>query len=67
MHHHDTKNAANFLKISRRTLERWRMTGEGPVYRKLGGRVVYAECDLIAFSDNARRVNTSQVQAGGGQ
>ena len=27
--------------ISHRTLERWRWTGEGPQYVKLGGRVVY--------------------------
>ena len=27
--------------ISARTLERWRWTGEGPAFLKIGGRVVY--------------------------
>lgn len=27
--------------ISHRTLERWRWTGEGPKFIKLGGRVIY--------------------------
>jgi hypothetical protein len=35
--------------ISPRTLERWRWAGEGPLFIKLGGRVVYCLKDVEAF------------------
>ena len=35
--------------ISHRTLERWRWTGEGPQYIKIGGRVVYRLDDVEAY------------------
>lgn len=35
--------------ISHRTLERWRWTGEGPKFIKLGGRVIYRLEDVEAF------------------
>ncbi|MDR0808274.1 MAG: helix-turn-helix domain-containing protein [Gemmobacter sp.] len=35
--------------ISHRTLERWRRTGEGPNFIKLGGRVIYRVEDIEAF------------------
>ena len=37
-----TSEAAQFLGLSGRTLEKHRTYGTGPAYRKLGGRVVYA-------------------------
>jgi len=41
-----TREAAAFLRLSPRTLERWRYLGCGPPYLKLGGRCVY---DLAAL------------------
>ena len=38
--------------ISPRTLERWRWTGEGPAYVKIGGRVVYRLDDVETMSAN---------------
>ena len=35
--------------MSPRTLERWRFTGEGPQFIKLGGRVIYRLEDIEAF------------------
>lgn len=35
--------------ISPRTLERWRWLGCGPVYLKVGGRVLYRLEDIEAF------------------
>ncbi len=35
--------------VSPRTLERWRWRDEGPVYLKIGGRVVYRLDDIEAF------------------
>ena len=45
-------------QISPRTLERWRWTGEGPAYTKIGGRVVYRIDDVRAF-EKARRCEST--------
>ena len=45
-----TKEAADFLSLSARTLEKHRTYGTGPAYRKLGGRVVYSIDDLEAWA-----------------
>ncbi|WP_435300683.1 helix-turn-helix transcriptional regulator [Zymomonas mobilis] len=41
-----TPDAARFLGISIRTLEKHRTYGTGPTYRKIGGRIVYTLDDL---------------------
>lgn len=46
-----TKEAAEFLSLSARTLEKHRTYGTGPNYRKLRGRVVYAIDDLQAWTE----------------
>lgn len=46
-------------KLSPRTLERWRWTGEGPKFVKLGGRVVYRVEDVEAFEAENVRTSTS--------
>ena len=46
------------LKISPRTLERWRWTGEGPAFLKIGGRVIYRLEDVEAY-ENARRCEST--------
>ena len=51
--------AARF-KISPRTLERWRWTGEGPAFLKIGGRVIYRLEDVEAFENAQRFESTSQ-------
>ncbi|MCE8538174.1 helix-turn-helix domain-containing protein [Ruegeria pomeroyi] len=48
------------LKISPRTLERWRWTGEGPAFLKIGGRVIYRLEDVEAFENAQRFESTSQ-------
>ncbi len=54
-----THDAAAFLGLSGRTLEKHRCTGTGPVFRKLGGRVVYAIDDLEAWAAELARNSTS--------
>ena len=44
-----TPEAARFLSLSGRTLEKHRTYGTGPAYRKIGGRVVYRLDDIEAF------------------
>lgn len=59
-----TPEAARFLSLSGRTLEKHRTYGTGPVYRKLGGRIVYTVEDLQAWADRGRRVSTTDPGSG---
>ncbi len=43
--------AAAFLRLSPRTLEKQRVIGGGPRFRKFGRRVMYAIVDLDAWAD----------------
>lgn len=54
-----TKEAAEFLSLSARTLEKHRTYGTGPAFRKLGGRVVYAIDDLESWADRGAVTSTS--------
>ncbi len=54
-----TKEAAEFLSLSARTLEKHRTYGTGPAYRKLGGRVVYSIDDLQAWTERGAVTSTS--------
>jgi hypothetical protein len=58
-----THDAAAFLGLSGRTLEKHRCTGTGPIFRKLGGRVVYAIEDLNAWAAERARNSTSDPGA----
>ena len=54
-----TPEAARFLGLSGRTLEKHRYFGTGPTYRRLGGRVVYAVEDLLAWAKLGTKYSTS--------
>jgi hypothetical protein len=43
--------AASYLRLSPRTLEKQRVIGGGPKFRKFGRRVMYALTDLDAWAD----------------
>jgi predicted DNA-binding transcriptional regulator AlpA len=59
-----TPEAARFLGLSGRTLEKHRTYGTGPKYRKIGGRVVYAIDDLKVWADIGTRKSTSDRGVG---
>jgi Helix-turn-helix domain len=52
--------AADFLGLSPRTLERFRVEGRGPSFLKLGRRVVYSREDLVTWAEAQRRRSTSE-------
>ena len=54
-----TREAAHLLGISPRTLDRYRVSGEGPVFHKFGKRVCYARTDLEAWAAARRRASTA--------
>lgn len=51
------------LNISPRTLERWRWTGEGPRFMKVGGRVVYRLEDVEGYEDSQLRNSTAEISS----
>jgi excisionase family DNA binding protein len=68
MHHNQSSlltqtEAARFLRVSERTLERWRVEGQGPCFSKIGRRVVYRAEELDAWVNAQTRTSTSEVPA----
>ena len=55
------REAAELCRLSPRTLERYRCTGFGPVYRKLGRRVLYSPADIDAWIASRVRTSTSDL------
>ena len=53
--------AARYLRLSPRTLERHRVAGTGPRFTKLGRRVVYALAELDAWTASRTFTSTSEV------
>ena len=55
----NTEKAAAWLGLSPRTLECYRIRGEGPRFKKIGRWVRYVESDLAAWLVECTRVSTS--------
>ena len=53
-----TREAADFMNLTQRTLNRFRRTGEGPAYCKAGARFLYARADLLAWAWKRRHTTT---------
>ena len=61
--------AADYLRLSSRTLERHRVTGSGPFFCRLGtrgGRIVYARAELEAWAAARTFASTSEADAADG-
>ena len=50
-----TKQAAAYLTLSPRTLDRYRGSGNGPAFHKFGTRIAYARADLDEWARARRR------------
>ncbi|MEM8595020.1 MAG: helix-turn-helix domain-containing protein [Pseudomonadota bacterium] len=48
------RELARHWRVSPRTLQRWRDAGTGPPWFKIGGRVLYAHDDILAFEQGRR-------------
>lgn len=44
-----TADAARLVRLSPRTLEKHRIYGIGPAFKKVCGRVIYASADVLAW------------------
>ena len=54
--------AADYLRLSPRTLEKQRVIGGGPKFRKFGRRVMYAVADLDAWASERSFESTSDPE-----
>ena len=54
--------AADYLRLSPRTLEKQRVIGNGPKFRKFGRRVMYAVADLNTWADQRSYETTSDPE-----
>lgn len=54
-----TPEAAAYVRRSPRTLERYRVTGEGPIFLKIGRPILYRRADLDEWLDDKVRRSTS--------
>ena len=58
--HLNTREAAAWLGLSPKTLERYRVSGEGPDFRRFGSRVRYLLIDLESWASERRWTSTSE-------
>ena len=55
----NVSEAAARVGLSKSTLDKLRVYGDGPQYAKLGRAVRYAEADLVVWVEAAKRPSTS--------
>ncbi len=58
-HYMNTREVAALLGLSPRTLDRYRVSGDGPAFHKFGNRVRYLRADVEAWASKRRRQSTS--------
>lgn len=56
----NTPEAARYVRLSKPTLERFRISGDGPTYVKLGGAVRYRKTDLDEWLESRLTRSTSE-------
>jgi hypothetical protein len=59
-----TADAAEYLGSTESTLEKKRLTGNGPAYSKIGRTVVYDTADLDDYLQRTKRLSTSELPNG---
>ena len=58
---YNEKETAKLLSMSVKTLQRYRYTGGGPIYVKLGKSVRYKESDIAKYvSERTKYITTEQ-------
>lgn len=57
----NTREAAAYCRLGKPTLERFRISGDGPRYCKLGGAVRYRQADLDNWLESRLIGSTSET------
>jgi excisionase family DNA binding protein len=61
------RQVADLLGVTTRTLQRWRISGEGPAWVRIGVRLIrYAETDVAAWKERRTYAHRAAELAGGG-
>jgi predicted DNA-binding transcriptional regulator AlpA len=58
----NSREVAELLRLSERTLERHRLAGTGPRYAALGRAIRYRRRDVLAFVEEHLRQSTSEAR-----
>ena len=53
--------ASGIIHVATNTLAKWRVSGNGPCFLKIGSRIFYQHCDLDAWLASCRRSSTSET------
>ncbi len=61
---YDVHECSRSLGVSTSTLARWRVTGEGPTFHKIGRRVMYQVVEVEGWVQRHAFSSTSQYQRG---
>jgi len=61
MNTYTVEEVANKLQLSKATLNRWRGTGEGPKFLKLGGAIRYRQEDVQDWMSRQLVNSTSEL------
>ena len=56
----NTENCAEYLGVSKKTLERMRVEGGGPPFKKIGHRVMYSDHDIQRWVEENTFQSTSE-------
>jgi len=59
----NTESAAEFLGITKNSLEKWRVYGRGPRFVKVGRSVIYRRRDLESYLEARCCSSTSEAAA----
>ena len=57
----NTRRAAAYLDLSPRTLDGYRVSGEGPAFHRFGNRVRYRKTVLDAWAAKRRATTTAEA------
>ena len=57
-----TPEAADYCGLTKSTFDKYRITGEGPVFVKRGRAVIYDLTDLDNWMEEGKRRSTSQSE-----
>ena len=57
----DTRRAADYLDLSHRTLDGYRVSGAGPAFHRFGNRVRYRRSDLDLWAAGRRATTTAEA------
>ena len=59
----NTRRAADYLGLSHRTLDGYRVSGDGPAFHRFGNRVRYRRSDLDAWAARRRATTTAEADS----